>query len=192
MVLFNRRAFWAVGIAWLLVFPAASASVAAEQAVPAEKNPPGDIPDSQVFVSYKSPLGFQLKVPEGWARADLPEGTKFSDKYGIVDVKPSNASAPPTAASVKSHEAEELKSTGHAVTIQSVKDVTLPAGRAVVIVYTSNSESNPVTGKKIRLENNRYIFFKPPNTEVAVDFAAPAGADNVDQWQLMSRSFKWN
>jgi HKD family nuclease len=38
-----------------------------EQPLKPEKNPPGDIPDNQVFIDYVSTLGFSLKVPEGWA-----------------------------------------------------------------------------------------------------------------------------
>ena len=30
-----------------------------------EKNPPGDIPDNQVFITYQSPHGFSVKVPVG-------------------------------------------------------------------------------------------------------------------------------
>ncbi|RUY19735.1 hypothetical protein EN979_37155, partial [Mesorhizobium sp. M7A.F.Ca.US.001.04.2.1] len=45
-------------------FPAIGGqAVAAEKAVPAEKNPPGDIPDSQVFIDYASSQGFTMKVP---------------------------------------------------------------------------------------------------------------------------------
>ncbi len=50
---------------------------AAEKPVPAEKSPPGDIPDTQVFIDYASPEGFTLKVPEGWARSDRPDGASF-------------------------------------------------------------------------------------------------------------------
>ena len=35
----------------------------------------GDIPDNQVFVTFTSPTGgYQLQVPEGWARTDDPSG----------------------------------------------------------------------------------------------------------------------
>ena len=43
----------------------------AVSALAAEKNPPGDIPDDQVFVAYTSRAGgYSLKVPEGWARTE--------------------------------------------------------------------------------------------------------------------------
>lgn len=50
------------------------------QPIAAEKNPPGDIPDDQAFVTFKSPLGFSIRVPEGWARRDLAGGVTYSDK----------------------------------------------------------------------------------------------------------------
>jgi hypothetical protein len=61
----------------------------------------------------------------------------------------------------------------------------------VLIVYTSNSDPNAVTDKQIRLENNRYLFYRAGH-EAALTLSAPAGADNVDQWQLMANSFRWN
>ena len=59
---------------------------ATEAQLKAEKNPPGDIPDDQVFIAYASPLGFDLKVPEGWARTDRADGVVFADKYGKIEV----------------------------------------------------------------------------------------------------------
>lgn len=181
----------AAALALCFALQGTAIGMAAEKPVPAEKNPPGDIPDTQVFVIYKSPLGFQLKIPEGWARADLPNGARFSDKYGTIDLRKFDSTAAITAATLKAGAAHDLQSSVRAVTIKSIKEEKLPAGPAVLIAYTSNSDPNPVTNKQVRLENNRYIFFKNA-TEVTVDFAAPAGADNADQWQFMSRSFKWN
>ncbi|MDB5556507.1 MAG: putative lipoprotein, partial [Rhizobium sp.] len=75
--------------------------------------------------------------------------------------------------------------------VSAVKAVKLPSGSAIRIVYTSNSEPNAVTTKQVRLENERYLYFKDGKL-VSLELYAPKGADNVDQWQLMSRSFKWN
>jgi hypothetical protein len=44
---------------------AVTPAVAQELPVAPEKKPPGDIPDTQVFITFTSPLGFSLKVPEG-------------------------------------------------------------------------------------------------------------------------------
>ena len=164
------------------------AALAAEAPVAAEKNPPGDIPDTQIFVTFKSPAGFSIKVPEGWSRTDTPGGAVFADKYDVVDVSVAPGSAP-DAVSVKAHEAKALAATGHAVTITSIKDVKLRGGRAVVIDYAANSDPNPVTGKQIRLERARYLIFGGGKL-VTLDLAAPKGADNVDQWNLMSNSVR--
>lgn len=173
-------------------FPAigAQAAAAAEKAVPTEKNPPGDIPDSQVFIDYASPLGFTMKVPEGWARSDHADGASFIDKLDGVIVSASKADAAPTVESVKATSVPELETAERAVKVTAVKQVKLPAGSAIRIVYTSNSEPNAVTNKQIRLENERYLYFKDGKL-VTLELYAPKGADNVDQWQLMSNSFKW-
>ena len=159
---------------------------AAEQPLKPEKNPPGDIPDNQVFIGYSSPLGFSLKVPEGWARQDLPDGAAFADKYGrIIVTEITRATAPDPGTLVP-----EVEKSARAVTVTKTKSVKLPAGQAVVVSYTSNSDSNPVTNKAIRLESDRYYLWKDGKL-VTLNFSAPAGADNADQWDLMAKSFRW-
>ncbi|MEM5474429.1 hypothetical protein WNZ14_22100 [Hoeflea sp. AS60] len=182
-------AFSLLGVA---LSPAITAIPAhAEKAVAPEKNPPGDIPDTQVFVDYVSPAGFTMKVPEGWARSDNADGVSFVDKLDGVIVTMSDASTAPTAASIITEYFPMLESHGRAVTIDGVKPVQLPAGSAFLISYSSNSEPNAVTNKQVRQENNRYLFYKSGKI-VSLDLYAPLGADNVDQWQLMSQSFRWN
>lgn len=169
----------------------AAPAMAAEQAAAPEKNPPGDIPDSQVFIAYKSPAGFSVRVPEGWARTERKNGARFTDKFNAVDIDISAAAAPPSVASVKNAQALDLVKAGRAVKIKAVKNVKLSVGPAILIVYESNSEPNPVTNKQLRLENNRYLCFL--NGKLAtLDLAAPLGADNVDQWRLIVHSFHWN
>ena len=164
---------------------------AQEKVIVPEKNPPGDIPDSQVFIIYTSPLGVSLKIPEGWSRKERADGASIFDKYGVIDIAVSASNAVPTTASAKTGEVAELERNGRAVKIGSIKDVTLPAGGAVLIVYTSNSEANAVTGKQIRLENERYLIGRAGKV-ATLTFSAPAGAYNADQWQLMRDSLKWN
>ncbi len=169
---------------------ATTTAMAAERAVAPEKSPPGDIPDSQVFVAYHSPLGFSLKVPEGWARTDRNDGAKFADKYNAIDVAVSSASGAPTAASVTNHEAADLVTAGRAVKLGAIKNVKLRSGPAILIVYSSNSEPNPVTSKQLRLENNRYLIYRGGKL-ATINLSAPLGADNVDQWKLIADSFQW-
>jgi hypothetical protein len=100
------------------------------------------------------------------------------------------ASAAPTIASVRAGEIPDLENAGHAIKVTAVRDVKLAAGPAVRISYLSNSAPNPVTSKQIRVEHERFIVFKGGKA-VTLDLAAPAGADNVDQWQLISNSLQW-
>lgn len=162
-----------------------------QQAVEPEVSPPGDIPDTQVFVAYTSPQGFHLEVPEGWARSGNDQRVHFADKYGSVDVQLSPAKAAPITAGAQQEQIAALLASNRAVEVSQVQDVQLPGGPAIRIDYASNSEPNPVTDKQIRLENAEYLFYKDGKL-VAVTFSAPYGADNVDQWRYMSESFGWS
>ena len=163
---------------------------AAEKAVAPERNPPGDIPDTQVFVTYTSPLGFAIKVPEGWSRKESAQSVSFADKYNTIEVAFASAAAAPTADSAKSANVPDLEKTGRAVKVTKVKDVRLKSGAAVLVSYTANSAPNAVTNKQIRIEHDRYLIYKDGKLAV-LDMAAPQGADNVDDWSMMANSFHW-
>ncbi len=164
---------------------------AVETAVEPEKNPPGDMPDSQVFVAYTSPTdGVTLQIPEGWARTEVPGGAQWIDKFDGVKVVAAPANAAPTAATAASTLVPALQGSGHAVEIGAVSAVTLPGGSAVRIDYHANSEPNAVTDKKVRLEASNYYYFHDGKL-LTLTVWAPAGADNVDQWDLMSKSLRW-
>jgi len=169
---------------------AAITPAAAQAPLPPEKHPPGDIPDTQVFVEHRSPLGFVLKVPEGWARRVTADGVSFTSAYDGVSVSVRPAAAAPSVSGVKRVQAVALRKLPSAVRISKIAEVRLPAGRAVRISYSSNSEPNPVTGKAIRLENEQYLLWQ--NGRLAtLTLYAPFGADNADQWRLMAHSFRW-
>ena len=162
-----------------------------ESAVAPEVNPPGDIPDSQAFVNYENTSGgYQLETPEGWARTEAGSGVKFINKFDGVSVAIARVGAAPTLASARANEAKQIQTKGRAVTITGISEANLPAGKAIVIKYTSNSEPNPVTKRQIRLENVAYLF-QQNGKEATLTVWAPKGADNVDQWNRMSGSFHW-
>ena len=185
-------------VASLVLAPIFSpAAVAQEQALPTseqplapERNPPGDIPDNQLFIDYASPLGFSIQVPEGWARQDLSNGAQFNDKYGRITVTEEPAATAPDATTARQILVPQVQAQGRAVEVTKVTEVQLPAGQAVRVSYGSNSDANPITNKAIRLENDRYYFWKDGKLAI-LDLSAPAGADNVDQWSLMANSFRW-
>lgn len=172
--------------------PPQVSGVQGETPVAPEKNPPGDIPDTQVFITYRSADGqYQLEVPEGWARSTQGADVSFIDKLDGIKVAITQASAAPTADSVRTNEVAALLKSGRAVQVDKIQDVQLPAGSAVLVVYSSNSDPDPVTGKQVRLENNMYLFFQGSRL-ATITLWAPLGADNVDQWQRISQSFRWS
>jgi hypothetical protein len=181
----------AVGLLFALVAPTmAQQQQQTEQPLKPEKNPPGDIPDNQVFITYASPRGFSFKVPEGWARKDLTDGAVFADKYGRITVAETTTPTAPDVVTAKQTLVPELEKTARAVAVKKIQAKKLPAGATVLISYDSNSDPSPVTNKAIRLENDRYYFWKDGRL-VMLDFSAPAGADNADQWDMMANSFQW-
>jgi hypothetical protein len=181
----------AVGLLFALVAPTmAQQQHQTEQPLKPEKNPPGDIPDNQVFITYASPRGFSFKVPEGWARKDLTDGAVFADKYGRITVAETTTPTAPDVVTAKQTLVPELEKTARAVAVKKIQAKKLPAGATVLISYDSNSDPSSVTNKAIRLENDRYYFWKDGRL-VMLDFSAPAGADNADQWDMMANSFQW-
>ena len=163
-----------------------------EKPVPPEKNPPGDIPDSQAFVTYTSkPGGYSVKAPEGWARSENGANVKFVEKVDGEQVEVTKSSTVPTVASIKRIQVAALQQQGHAIKIKNIVSKSMGHGTtAIIVAYNSNSESNPVTGKKIRQENATYYYYHQGKL-AALTVWAPAGADNVDQWKLISESFGW-
>jgi len=154
-------------------------------------NPPGDIPDTQAFIKYMNTSGgYQLEVPEGWARTEKGADVTFVNKFDGVKVRVARAAAAPSAISVRANEVKQIESQGHAVTISDVSEAELPAGKAIVVKYSSNSDPNPVTTTRVRLEDVTYIFFKN-GKEAMLTVWAPQGADNADQWNRISQSFRW-
>jgi hypothetical protein len=169
----------------------AESTAATENPLATEKNPPGDIPDSQVFVKYTNVAGvYEFSVPEGWARTESGTDVSFIDKFDGVKVRLISFSDPFTLDSIQSKQAADLQKNGRAVTVRSVAEETINGGKAILIRYESNSEPDTVTGKQMRLEDQCFFFYQDGKL-AALTLWAPLGADNVDQWKLMSESFKW-
>jgi hypothetical protein len=165
------------------------APVSSEPAVPAESNPPGDIPDNTVFVAYHSAkAGWTVTVPEGWGRTTTGTTVTFTDKLNTVQVD-ARPGSPVTLASARKTDVPALKSSTRAFKLMSVTGATLPAGPAVLISYQANSDPNAVTGKQYRLDVLRYELFHA-GTRTTLTLLSPVGADNVDPWRIVTQSLK--
>ena len=158
----------------------ARAAVAHETPVPPEVNPPGDIPDSQAYVEFVSPAGYSLQAPEGWARTVRGANVTFRDKFDGLSVE----------VTTKEQGVAILRAAAPAASDFTSTTTMLPAGRATEVTYASNSEADPVTGKKIRLANEAVIFAHGARY-TTLRVWAPMGADNVDQWNYIKRNFRF-
>jgi hypothetical protein len=127
----------------------------------AEPSAAGDIPDTQAFVRYTAPAGYSLLVPEGWSRTVRGNTVTFSSHFDGLEV--TVLPRTPTGA----------------------------ARRAAGPAKTSTvSQPDPVTGKRVRLDDEEYVFVKGARAAV-LHLWAPHGADNADQWLKIARSFRW-
>lgn len=144
----------------------------------------GDIPDNQIFLVYRSPAGWSIKYPEGWAQSGGPNATVIQDKNNVVRVV-IQPGPPPTVSKVQSDPA--LK-TANITSGPSV--VSVGSHRAIKVVYTTESPPNPVTGKRVTLTVDRY-YLAHTGKVATIDLGTPVGVDNVDGYRLMVESFRW-
>jgi hypothetical protein len=174
---------------------APSASAASSQPsqapVPAESNPPGDIPDSTVYVTYRSTAGhLMVKVPEGWSRTTTAASSTFTSNLNSIKVAWTHMAAAPTVGSARASTIPALRASGAAFRLQSVRAVPLPGGPAVEITYQVNSAPNAVTGRRYRLVIERFELYSKGRGAV-LSLSSAVGSDNVDPWRIVSKSFRW-
>ena len=168
--------------------PASRTAGAASAAT--ESPPPGDIPDTTVYVAYRPASGqYEVKVPEGWARTVSSTGVSFTDKLNIITIQTVRAAAP-TIASASTAEVPQIQGSANGFSLTGVSTVSRPAGTVVLIRYAADSRRDPVTGKVFRDAVERYEFYRN-GTEAVVTLAGPAGADNVDPWRTVTNAFRW-
>ncbi|MEU9992561.1 hypothetical protein AB0E10_38365 [Streptomyces sp. NPDC048045] len=165
------------------------AAGAQNNAAPTESNPPGDIPDNQVYVPFHG-TGFTVKVPEGWARTQRDGTTAFTDKLNTVRMQTASEPAAPTVASVTNTVVPRLRAQVPKFAVPKVSEATRHTGRVVLLTYQGDSPKDPVTGKVVRDAFERYAFHRSGH-EVDVTLSGPVNADNVDPWRIISDSFTW-
>jgi len=173
--------------------PVASSPAAGpgESAVPAEKNPPGDIPDNLAFIPYRSSTGrYSFTHPEGWAETAKGTSVTFTDKLNGVQVQLGSRTTAPTIDTAKQQDVPQLKAGQAAFELRGISAVTEPAGAGVRIVYRRNSAPDAVTGRQYRDEVERYELVAS-GREVIVELYGPVGADNVDAYARMIKSLRF-
>jgi hypothetical protein len=169
--------------------PSNPASPPASGPAGTESPPPGDIPDSTVYVPYRPASGqYEVKVPEGWARTVTSSAVSFTDKLNTITIQAATAAAP-TLASARASEVPKIQSAVQGFTLTDVSSVTR-AGPVILIRYTADSVPDPVTGKVYKDAVERYEFYRG-GTEMVITLSGPSGADNVDPWRTVTNSFRW-
>lgn len=154
--------------------------------------PPGDIPDTQVYVAYKPPTGgYSVKVPEGWSRTSAGGAIVFTSNLNSIRLESSSASKAPTVASAKQTLVPLLAHSVDGFSTPKVSTVSRTAGKAVLITYFAWGKPNAVTGKKPPEAVQRYIFFHK-GKEVILTLSGEKHADNVDPWRTVTDSLRFS
>ncbi|MEV4509190.1 hypothetical protein AB0K00_09570 [Dactylosporangium sp. NPDC049525] len=150
----------------------------------------GDIPDNQAFVEYRPANNrYAIKVPEGWARTESADAATFTDKLNTVTVVlGSRATAPDAAAGTADLDA--LRGTTAGFSPGKVSVVDRNAGKALLVTYRADAPADPVTGKVVNDDVERYQFWQSSSL-LTVTLAGPHGADNVDPWRTVTDSVRW-
>lgn len=150
----------------------------------------GDIPDTQVFLTYKNTSAvYSISYPEGWTRNGSGSDLTFSDKNNLIHVviNTAGAASPATVAA----EMKRLKQSEPTLTFTTPAPIQLKSGPAVKATYTTLSAPNPVTGKRVLLIVDRYELSRG-GKRATVDLGTPKGVDNVDAYRLIANSFRWS
>jgi hypothetical protein len=171
--------------------PAGAGQAASNVALSAEAQSAatGDIPDNQVFLTWRDrAAGYALRYPEGWARQGAGNDVTFRDKNNLIHVLIA-AGAVPTASSVTAELTRE-RAAVPSLTYRPASAIAIAGAPVVKASYTTVSAPSPVTGKRVRLLVDRYVFAHAGKV-ATLDLGTPRGVDNVDAYRMISESFRW-
>lgn len=149
----------------------------------------GDIPDNQVFLTFKdTAAGYSMQYPEGWAQRGDGRRVTFQDKNNLVRI----VIVPKTVGTVQDVQRDmtALKAATPSLRFQAPTAIPISGRQAFKVVYSTESAPNPVTGKRVTLVVDRYYVPGSAKTAI-VDLGTPRGVDNVDAYRQMIESFRW-
>jgi hypothetical protein len=140
-------------------YTTASTKAIGASALQAEANSAavGDIPDNQVFLTYRNrAVGYSMKYPEGWAQQGSASKVTFRDKNNVI-----RAVVTPGAAWTKASVAVDVHALKGAQVQSRPQSIVLSGKPAFKVVYRTVSAPNAVTGKRVTLTVDRYYLWKP-------------------------------
>ncbi|MEV8514597.1 hypothetical protein [Dactylosporangium sp. NPDC051484] len=150
----------------------------------------GGIPGDKGFVEYR-PAGQQyaIEVPEGWTRTETADTATFTDKLNTITVTLGSSLAAPTTADGTAALAALAGATpGFAA--GSVSTVPRRGGTALLVTYRADAPADPVTGKIVNDDVERYEFWHDRRLLI-VTLAGPYGSDNLAPWRTVTDSVRW-
>jgi hypothetical protein len=150
---------------------------------------PGDIPDGVHYVTYHG-TAYHVDHPEGWAQQVEGTTVTFTDKFNSIRVETTPEPAAPSVATAQADDVAALRTSAPCFVVGKVREVTRPAGAAVLINYRAASPADPVTGKVVLQDVERYLFWQA-GTRATITLSSPKGSDNVDPWRKVTNSFGW-
>jgi hypothetical protein len=149
----------------------------------------GDIPDTQVFLTYHdSGAGYSIQYPEGWAQRGSGGDVTFKDKNNIIRAV-TRTGAKPTEANVTAQLAQE-KTRLPSLSYGAASTLTVKGSPVIKIRYSTLSQPNAVTGKRVQLLVDRYVYDHAGKVLI-VDLGTPKGVDNVDAYKKIALSLRW-
>jgi hypothetical protein len=149
----------------------------------------GDIPDSQVFLTFRdSGSRYSMEYPEGWALQGSGRNVTFKSNNNLIRVLVTSGPIPTPAA--VSAELARQKQAQPSLTVGPSSTQSINGSPVVKVSYSTQSAPNPVTGKQVLLLVDRYVYAKGGKL-ATVDLATPKGVDNVDAYKKIAKSFKW-
>jgi hypothetical protein len=149
----------------------------------------GDIPDNQVFLTFRNPRGgYAITFPEGWAQRGAADNVTFQDKNNVIHIVVAKGSAP-SLASVTAQLAGERPRLS-SLAYGSASTISIQGAPVIKIGYSTLSQPNPVSGKRVQLLVDRYVY-NHAGKVVIVDLGTAKGVDNVDAYRKISRSLRW-
>lgn len=151
---------------------------------------PGDIPDGIGYVTYHSPDGFHIDHPDGWAQSQAGGAVVFTDKFNSIRVELTPVANAPSVASARTGELPALAAAAPCYQAGAVTQVSRKAGPAVLVTYRASSAQDPVTGKVVVEDVERYEFWQG-GRQATITLSASHGSDNVDPWRRVTDSFAW-
>jgi hypothetical protein len=149
----------------------------------------GDIPDNQVFLSFRSATArWSMKYPEGWTQTGRGRAVTFRDKNNLVRVTIGPGGTPTGGSVIAQLKAQQR--TTPTLAYGQPSSIRLAAGPAILVRYATRSAADPVTGRRVHLLVDRYVFAHGSRV-ATVDLGTPKGVDNVDAYRMMIHSFRW-